>query len=70
MRLREKRLAQGMSQMQLALAADIDPTYISAVEQGRRNVGLVNINVLAATLGVSARELLSPEVTLLETPAP
>jgi len=34
LRLRSQRLAKGMSQMQLALAADIDPTYISAVEQG------------------------------------
>jgi len=63
LRLRSQRLAKGMSQMQLALAADIDPTYISAVEQGRRNVALVNINALAATLRISPRELLSPDVT-------
>ncbi len=61
-RLRELRLAQGMSQMQLALAADIDPTYVSAVEQGRRNISLVNIHALAATLAVSPRALF-PDAT-------
>lgn len=62
-RLRAARLNKGMSQMELALAADIDPTYISAIEQGRRNVGLVNINVLAATLGISPRDLFAPDAT-------
>jgi len=49
-RLRELRVAQGLSQMQLAHAADIDPTYLSSVEQGRRNISLVNIHVLAIAL--------------------
>lgn len=65
-RLRDARLAKGnMSQMQLALAADIDPTYISAVEQGRRNIALVNIHALAGALGISVRELFSDEVPRL-----
>ena len=65
LRLREQRCARGMSQMQLALASDIDPTYISSVEQGRRNIGLVNINVLAATLGISPRDLFPPDAVEL-----
>lgn len=60
-RLRACREAAGLSQMKVALAADLDPTYISAVEQGRRNLGLVNINVLAAVLGVSPREFFPTE---------
>lgn len=52
-RLRSARKAQGLSQMTLANLAGIDPTYISAVEQGRRNVGLVNIHVLAEALSIS-----------------
>jgi len=43
--------------MALANAADLDPTYISAVEQGRRNVSLVNIHALAVALKVSPRDL-------------
>lgn len=62
LRLREARRAVGMTQMQLALASDIDPTYISAVEQGRRNISLVNIRAFATTLDISARDLF-PEGT-------
>ena len=56
-RLREIRLAKGYSQMQLALAADMDPTYLSAVEQGRRNISLVNIRALAGTLEIDVADL-------------
>ena len=56
-RVRALRKVSGISQMALAHAARLDPTYISAVEQGRRNVSLVNIHALAAALSVSPREL-------------
>jgi transcriptional regulator with XRE-family HTH domain len=56
-RLRELRRRQGMSQMDLAHKADMDATYLSAVERGRRNLGLVNMHVLAQSLGVKVAEL-------------
>lgn len=56
-RVRQLRLAAGVSQMQLAHTADLDPTYLSAVEQGRRNIGLVNICQIARALDVPVREL-------------
>lgn len=56
-RVRELRLASGVSQMQLAHSADLDPTYLSAVEQGRRNIGLVNICQIARALDVPVRDL-------------
>ena len=43
--------------MELARAAELDPTYISSVERGHRNIGLVNIHVLAMTLGVHVGHL-------------
>jgi transcriptional regulator with XRE-family HTH domain len=55
-RVRELRRASGVSQSTLAHAAEVDPTYLSAVEQGRRNVSLVNICALAMALHVSPRE--------------
>jgi transcriptional regulator with XRE-family HTH domain len=61
-RLRNARRAKDLSQMQLALAADMDATYLSAVEQGRRNIALVNIHALAGALGISVRELFTDEV--------
>lgn len=54
----EHRHERGLSQQALALAAGLDPTYLSGVEQGRRNLGLVNIHRLARALGVPATALL------------
>lgn len=60
-RLRELRSAKGLSQLELANLADLDPTYISAVEQGRRNITLVNIRALAQALGVDPVKLFEAE---------
>lgn len=51
-----------MSQMELALASDLHPTYVSSIERGRRNVSLTTIYVIAGSLGVSIRELFPKEV--------
>ena len=56
-RVRELRTEKGLSQEGLALACDLDRTYIGGIERGERNVGLVNIQKIAAALGVPLREL-------------
>lgn len=56
-RVRELRTARGLSQEALALACNLDRTYIGGIERGERNVSLVNIEKIAAGLGVPAREL-------------
>ena len=56
-RLRELRQARGLSQEAFALEADLDRTYISGIERGIRNVSLLNLEILAGTLGVSLQEL-------------
>lgn len=57
--VRSARVAAGLSQMALAEAAGLHPTYVSSVERGHRNVSLVNIHRLAYALGRSPSELLS-----------
>jgi DNA-binding XRE family transcriptional regulator len=42
-RLRERRIALGLSQEAFAHAAGLDRTYISGIERGKRNVSLRNI---------------------------
>ncbi len=56
-RVRELRTKKGLSQEALALACDLDRTYIGGIERGERNVSLVNIQKIATALGVHVREL-------------
>ncbi|MBF0153349.1 MAG: helix-turn-helix transcriptional regulator [Magnetococcales bacterium] len=56
-RLRLLRKQKGLSQGTLALACDLDRTYIGGIERGERNIGLVNIYKISIALGVSVKEL-------------
>ena len=56
-RVRELRKQKGLSQEGLALACNLDRSYIGGVERGERNISLLNIQKIADALGVSAREL-------------
>lgn len=57
-RLKELRNSQGLSQEALALACELDRTYIGGAERGERNVSLVNIHKIANALNIPAHELL------------
>ncbi len=54
--LREKR---GWTQEKLAEMADLDQTYISGIERGRRNLGFRNLVKLAQAFGVLGSELVA-----------
>ena len=56
-RIRELRQAKDLSQEDLAELCDLDRTYISSLERGKRNVSLRNIAALAASLEVSLAQL-------------
>ncbi|MBZ5719313.1 MAG: helix-turn-helix domain-containing protein [Acidobacteriia bacterium] len=58
MRIRELRLAKGISQEALADEAGLHRTYMGSVERGERNISLENIVRIATALGVSASDLL------------
>lgn len=53
------RLQQNISQEQLASLSELDRTYISGIERGKRNISLLNIIKLASSLNVPPAELLS-----------
>ncbi len=57
-RIREVRTQKGLSQEDLALASDLDRTYIGGVERGERNISLLNMHKIATALGVQLRVLL------------
>lgn len=56
--VRARRLALGLSQEALAYAADIDRSYMSSVERGGQNVGLVLAAQIAQALKVSLADLI------------
>lgn len=52
-RIKELRDVANMSQKDLSFAADLDRSYIASIENGQRNVSIVNIEKIATALGVS-----------------
>lgn len=56
-RIRELREQTGLSQEKFALKINMDRTYFSSVEGGKRNVSLINIKKIADGLNVTLSEL-------------
>lgn len=57
--VRHIRQKKDISQEHLAHLSELDRTYISGIERGRRNISLINIMRLASALNVPPAELLS-----------
>lgn len=57
MRIRYLRKQKGMSQLDLALEADINKNYISDLERGSRNPSLLILERIAKALDVSLENL-------------
>ncbi len=60
-RIRELRNKLGVSQEELAAMVELDRTYITSVERGKRNISIVNIEKLATALNVSLSEFFTFE---------
>jgi transcriptional regulator with XRE-family HTH domain len=56
LRIKELREASSMSQKDLSYAADLDRSYIASVENGQRNISIVNIEKIAIALGVTLKD--------------
>jgi len=55
-RIKELRETATMSQKDLSFAADLDRSYIASIENGQRNVSIVNIEKIATALNVTIKE--------------
>lgn len=55
-RVKELRNRLGVSQEELAEIAELDRTYITSVERGKRNISIVNIEKIATALNISLRD--------------
>lgn len=59
--VRRYRVARGLSQEALAERSDLHRTYVSGIELGQRNIGLLNVHKVAKALGVTPADLFRPE---------
>lgn len=55
--LKKIRKQQGLTQEQLAELCDLDRTYISSLERGKRSISLKNIEKLSIALNLHISEL-------------
>jgi len=60
--VRKIRQEKNLSQEQLALIAELDRTYISGIERGKRNVSLINLFKIAKSLDIPTYEIISFEL--------
>ncbi len=57
-RIRDARVASGITQEKLAQALNVSNAYISLIERGDRNPPIATVLAIAHALGISPRELL------------
>lgn len=55
--IKKLRVNKGMSQEKFALSIGLDRTYYSSVENGNRNISLINIERISKGLEISLSEL-------------
>ncbi|OAN70153.1 transcriptional regulator [Jannaschia sp. EhC01] len=65
--LKKYRLAGGFSQEDLAHRAELDRTYISALERSRYSASVDVLDKLADALGVQPRDLLENAIAPIAT---
>lgn len=58
-RLRKPRKKRGWTQVEMAEKVGIDRSFLADVERGKRNVSILNLDLMAKGLGVSLSQLFS-----------
>jgi transcriptional regulator with XRE-family HTH domain len=58
-RIRRRRKVAGWTQVQLAERIGIDRTFLADVERGKRNISILNLELIAKGLDVPLARLLS-----------
>jgi transcriptional regulator with XRE-family HTH domain len=61
LRIKNLRELASMSQKDLAYTADLDRSYIASVENGQRNISIMNIEKIATALNVTLKEFFNYE---------
>ncbi|RYU89514.1 XRE family transcriptional regulator [Mucilaginibacter terrigena] len=61
LRIKEYRTNLQLTQEALAFKAEIDKTYVNEVENGKRNISVINLEKLIFALEISLREFFNSE---------
>lgn len=61
-RMKELRHALGLTQEALAHEAEVDKTYLNEVENGKRNVSVVNLEKIILALQVNVSQFFDHEL--------
>ncbi len=56
LRIKELRKAEAITQEELAHRANIDRTYINSVENGKRNISIINLEKICLALNIKFKE--------------
>ena len=60
-RIKELRKELGLSQEKLANNCELDRTYVASVENGKRNISIVNLEKIVEALGVTLEKFFAFE---------
>lgn len=60
-RIKELRKELGLSQENLANNCELDRTYVASVENGKRNISIVNLEKIVEALGVTLEKFFAFE---------
>lgn len=61
-RIKELRLEKALSQEKFALEVGLDRTYVASVENGKRNISILNLCKIWQALGISAENFFSSPI--------
>lgn len=64
LRIRELRKIEAITQEELAYRSQLDRTYINSVENGKRNISIVNLEKICTALNVKFKEFFSSSIFL------
>lgn len=60
-RIKELRKKLGLSQEKLANNCELDRTYVASVENGKRNISIINLEKIVKALNVSLKDFFDYE---------
>jgi transcriptional regulator with XRE-family HTH domain len=60
-RIKDLREKANISQKDLAYTADLDRSYIASIENGQRNVSIINIEKICTALNISLKDFFATQ---------